>query len=461
MTSFWRRWLGRPEPRDAEDGPPEDDPPAAAVAGAAVDDVASVPPPGPPREPREDRVDPDAEDLLDALVARIAGGEAVPAGAVAEVLDRAIAERSMRRALRSLRPLVGVVPRGAWQVEAARRADRIGETGLAEELLAPFADPGVPLEVAGESSKTRTAAHALAAELAERRGDRDRARRLWEWIVEEDRAGHPAALDRARRLAAGGDRSADEAVLAGGTVLAEAARLGGGRYRIVREVGRGGAGIVFLARDEALGGRPTAPKLVRRQGRGDRARLRREGRVAAGLRHPGIVRVHDLDEELGALSLEWLPARSLRQALDRGATVPAARVVRWLETTLEALAVVHGAGLVHRDLKPSNMLLREDDRVVLTDFGLSLGIGEAARVPGEGTLRYMAPEQRAGAPADPAADIHAFARSADELLALIDDPAARAALRGALAPGAARDPSARPEGRRVAEALLAAAGRPK
>jgi serine/threonine-protein kinase len=134
-----------------------------------------------------------------------------------------------------------------------------------------------------------------------------------------------------------------------------------------------------------------------------------------------VVRIFDLDEELMAIAMEHVPGGSVRDRLSRRAA-PVEEARRWLVTAAEAMAFVHGRGWVHRDLKPSNWLLRSDGRVVLTDFGVAARIGQApsARVGGgEGTLAYMPPEQRAGAPAQPAEDVHAFGATLAEIAEVV------------------------------------------
>jgi serine/threonine protein kinase len=191
--------------------------------------------------------------------------------------------------------------------------------------------------------------------------------------------------------------------------------LARGRYRVSRELGRGGAGTVFAARDQRLG-RLVALKVYHRRGRAERERLLAEARTPALLEHPGVVRVFDLDLELAAIAMEWVRGGSVRSELGKGA-VPIERVQRWLFTAVDALAFVHGAGYVHRDIKPSNFLLREDDRVVLTDFGLACRAGESpTEAAGQGTLAYMAPEQRSNDPARPAADVFSLGTTMRELL---------------------------------------------
>jgi serine/threonine protein kinase len=140
--------------------------------------------------------------------------------------------------------------------------------------------------------------------------------------------------------------------------------------------------------------------------------------------------------------MEWVRGGSIRHVLRKGA-LPMERALRWLVSALDALEYVHRHGFVHRDLKPSNMLLREDDRVVLTDFGLAARIGHTPNVRGggEGTLAYMAPEQREAA--HPSADVHALGATMREILSqATGDP--DPALLELAAACTRRDPTARP-----------------
>jgi len=284
---------------------------------------------------------------------------------------------------------------------AERLLDRGDREGAAHQVQ-PLLEPSSP------SSR----ALMLAAEIAELRGEEARALSLYERLLGRDVA-FPQARERAQALRE--PRSLPAA--SEGATLATEGAIARGRYRLERELGRGGAGTVFLAMDSELS-RRVALKVYHRRGPAEARRLQVEGRTPAALEHPGIVRIFDLDLELGALAMEPVAGGSVRREIARGA-VTGPRLRRWLETALEAIAFVHAHGFVHRDLKPSNFLLRDDDRVVLTDFGLAATLGERFEIAqgGEGTLRYMPPEQRLGASADPAADVHAFGVSAQEIVA--------------------------------------------
>jgi serine/threonine-protein kinase len=279
----------------------------------------------------------------------------------------------------------------------ASRGDDTGAGRILEALVAA-AEP--PLE-----------GLMLAAEIAERAGDPAGAMALYQRVLARD-LDFAQARERVARIK---ERREPRRELAGATLMTDGA-LARGRYRVQRELGRGGAGTVFAARDDHIG-RVVALKVYHRRGRIERERLLAEAQTPANLEHPGVVRIFDLDPRLGAIAMEWVRGGSVRQKLDAGG-IPFSRVSTWLKTALEALAFVHAAGFVHRDIKPSNFLLREDDRVVLTDFGLATRIGEVGSASGgQGTLAYMAPEQRrAESEAAPPEDIHAFGATLRELL---------------------------------------------
>jgi hypothetical protein len=192
-----------------------------------------------------------------------------------------------------------------------------------------------------------------------------------------------------------------------------------GSYTVVREVGRGGMGRVYLARDERLGRtvalKALAPHLVRDAAQ--RERLRREARAAAMLTHPGICTVYALEEIDGDLYIatEYVDGHTLREEIVAGRQPPASEIARTARELADALASAHKHGVVHRDLKPENIMRTSDGRLKILDFGLAridLGGGTPQGVtqPGMviGTPAYMAPEQINGAPADARADIFSF-----------------------------------------------------
>ena len=412
--SFWRRIFGddggSPEPvDDAPEPAPEPAPQGPEDRLRALGD------------PRAAAGQPPADDEVLELVSTL-----VSSGREARAID--LARRVMAR-----HPGMTAVRLRVAELLAGR-----GDDAGADALLAPVTDEPAP----------PPRAVMLRGEIAERRGDEVEALAWYERVLARD-LDYPGARERVERLR---ERREPERNLAGATLMTDGA-LTRGRYRVVRELGRGGAGTVFAAMDTSLG-RRIALKVYHRRGRLERERLRAEARSPAMLEHPGVIRVFDLDEGLGAIAMEWVRGGSVRQQLRKGA-VPIERVRRWAASALEALHYVHRHQVVHRDLKPSNLLLREDDSIVLTDFGLATPTGSTPQARGgggEGTLAYMAPEQRAGRPALPSADVHAFGASLREMLSQASgerDPGllelAEACMR--------REPTARPQVQELLEAL--------
>jgi tRNA A-37 threonylcarbamoyl transferase component Bud32 len=180
------------------------------------------------------------------------------------------------------------------------------------------------------------------------------------------------------------------------------------RFRLLRELGRGATATVYLARDEALQ-LNVALKVLHPQlsGSGRSESLRRffaDARVAAAVRHPGVVAIYDVDEAARAVAMEWIAGGTLRERLRQHPGLPTAELRATARSLLGALGHVHGAGIVHGDLKPSNLLLRAPGNVVLADFGSAELTGGPRAA---GTPLYFAPEQFHGAPSSPATDLYA------------------------------------------------------
>jgi tRNA A-37 threonylcarbamoyl transferase component Bud32 len=197
-------------------------------------------------------------------------------------------------------------------------------------------------------------------------------------------------------------------VLAPGTVI--------GPYRITRDIGRGGMGIVYLAEDMRLGRRVALKALPPDMAANPelKQRLRREARAAATIAHPTIATVYALEEidEHLFIASEYVEGETLRAALTRG-PLPAARVHAVAVQIARALCAAHDAGVVHRDLKPENILLTPAGDVKVVDFGIAHVEGpEATRLTRAGavlgTPAYMAPEQLLGSEVDARADLYAF-----------------------------------------------------
>ena len=199
-----------------------------------------------------------------------------------------------------------------------------------------------------------------------------------------------------------------------------------GAYRILREVGRGGMGVVYAARDERLG-RTVALKALPPEYTSDRRhreRLAREARAAAAFTHEAIATVYALEEIDGELFIvsELVDGETLRVELTRGPT-PADRLLPTLIAIASGLAAAHAHNVVHRDLKPENIIRRTDGQIKILDFGLArmsdprqttmTRLTEPGMTPG--TPGYMAPEQVSGAEADARTDVFAFGVLAWEL----------------------------------------------
>ncbi|MEU3273166.1 protein kinase [Saccharomonospora sp. NPDC006951] len=186
------------------------------------------------------------------------------------------------------------------------------------------------------------------------------------------------------------------------------------RYRLLAPVGRGGMGTVWKARDERLD-RVVAVKRLE-TGTGEAAtseevrRAVREGRVAARLRHPNAIGVHDVVVHNGkpCLVMEFLPGRGLSEVLAERQRLPVQEVAAIGAQIAAALAEAHGEGIVHRDIKPGNILLTPEGVAKIADFGISRAVGEAT-VTGDGlvagTPAYFAPEVADGEAADFASDV--------------------------------------------------------
>ena len=199
-----------------------------------------------------------------------------------------------------------------------------------------------------------------------------------------------------------------------------------GRYLIERKIGEGGMGIVYAARDERLD-RTVALKTIR--GASDetaRKRLWREARIAAGISHPNICQLYEVDEtdEGVVLAMELLEGEPLGARLVRGPLSPADSSTITLQA-LDALAALHARGLIHRDLKPSNVFLTPHG-VKLLDFGLArpasgtFAAADATMLTEAGVIvgtpNYMAPEQARGEALDARADLFSIAAILFEML---------------------------------------------
>jgi serine/threonine-protein kinase len=189
-----------------------------------------------------------------------------------------------------------------------------------------------------------------------------------------------------------------------------------GRYSLERELGRGGMGIVYLAREVRLD-RPVALKLLPPQyaaQSAQRERFLREARTAARLSHPHIVPIHAVDE-VGAfvfIVMAYVEGETLEQRIRARGPLPATEAARILRELAWALAYAHAQGVVHRDIKPGNILLEAGSgRALVSDFGIAYvsdtrSLADTAEVIG--TAEYMSPEQAAGKAVDGRSDLYAL-----------------------------------------------------
>jgi tRNA A-37 threonylcarbamoyl transferase component Bud32 len=196
------------------------------------------------------------------------------------------------------------------------------------------------------------------------------------------------------------------------------------RYRNPERIAQGGMGEIYRAEDADLE-RVVAIKVLAESLAGDdavRARFTREALAAARLSNaPGAVTIYDVGEHADRpyIVMEYLPGGSLAERVDRQGAQPIGRALEWLHQAAVALDAAHANGIVHRDVKPANLLLDDDDRVHVADFGVASAAGltsltDAGTVVG--TAGYLSPEQARGERATPASDRYALGVVAFELL---------------------------------------------
>jgi tRNA A-37 threonylcarbamoyl transferase component Bud32 len=193
------------------------------------------------------------------------------------------------------------------------------------------------------------------------------------------------------------------------------------RYRILEPIGAGGSSQVYLAQDTALG-REVAVKVLDPQAAADSALRKlfvKEARALAQLSHPNIVGVFDVGEVDGLpfIVMEYVPGSSLKQRIERTGALPLGDAVRLADGIAAGLAFAHSRGIIHADLKPSNILLDNNDKPKICDFGI-------ARTPAEdsdspllfATALYVAPERVEGRPASVASDVYGLGLVIYEML---------------------------------------------
>ena len=198
-------------------------------------------------------------------------------------------------------------------------------------------------------------------------------------------------------------------------------RLIRGRYQIEKLVARGGMATVYLAEDNRLD-RKVAIKVIHPHLANDqtfREKFVREAKIAAKLSHPNLVNVFDQaeDGDVVFLAMEYVSGITLRDALDKFGAISAERALDVFEPIIAALAAAHSAGVLHRDLKPENVLLSDDGKVKLSDFGLARPISAQTQTGGVvGTVAYLSPELVSRGVADARSDVYAAGIMLFELL---------------------------------------------
>jgi tRNA A-37 threonylcarbamoyl transferase component Bud32 len=281
-----------------------------------------------------------------------------------------------------------------------------------DHASARLALTGLEARVRDEAAQLIAPLNRLLARVDEAEGALTSAVERWERVLADD-VDDADAQAHLRTLRP--QPQSARAELDGGETLVSPEGLETLRYRLVRELGRGATAAVYLARDESLGIdvalKVLHPHLAGAGSSDARRRFFAEGRVAAAIRHPGVIAIYDVDEAARVLAMEHIAGGTLRARLAAraGAPADAEEVTATAVTLLEALAHVHERGVAHGDLKPSNLLLRAPGEVVLADFGAA-ALHDAGSTTGEGaagTPRYLAPERLSGARPSAAADLYA------------------------------------------------------
>ena len=189
-----------------------------------------------------------------------------------------------------------------------------------------------------------------------------------------------------------------------------------GRYRIIKQIGRGGMADVYLAKDLILDGEEVAVKVLRTNYQTDPiavARFQREARAMADLDHPHIVRITDIGEEEGQqyLAMEYVAGLDLKRYIKEHHPLSNEEAIRIMGQILLAMRLAHTRGIVHRDLKPQNILLTPDGTAKVTDFGIAVAFAETSLTQTNsmlGSVHYLSPEQARGSKATVQSDIYAM-----------------------------------------------------
>jgi serine/threonine-protein kinase len=265
----------------------------------------------------------------------------------------------------------------------------------------------------------------------ERKRQFNKAAAVYEHIMSADPA-YKGVADRVKQLKAASDgavfgvgpKKATE-----GTVILEGANAAAptlGRYEIVKELGRGAMGTVYLGKDPKIN-RQVAIKTVRFDDDVDEATMKsvkerffREAESAGNLNHPNIIKIYDAgeDNEISYIAMELLDGEDLKKYTAKENLLPLPTLVDYMTKIADALDFAHAQGVIHRDIKPANIMLLKDGTLRITDFGIARIAASSKTQTGTvlGTPSYMSPEQLAGKKVDGKSDLFSFGVMFYELL---------------------------------------------
>ncbi len=194
------------------------------------------------------------------------------------------------------------------------------------------------------------------------------------------------------------------------------------RYKVLSRIGAGGMAEVFVAQDQSLG-RKVALKLLYPRFAGDAEfveRFRREASSAASLQHPNVVGIYDRGRWDGTyyIAMEYMPGRTLKQVILQDSPIDPVRAIDLTVQVLKAARFAHRRGIVHRDLKPHNVIVDDEDRAKVTDFGIARAGASDMTETGSimGTAQYLSPEQAQGQAVSPQSDLYSVGIILFELL---------------------------------------------
>jgi tetratricopeptide (TPR) repeat protein len=303
--------------------------------------------------------------------------------------------------------------------EYRQAAGQLGDLFLQRGLLGPAREKFEQAAALATASRDQVHSHYQLGVISELQGQPTEALRFFEKVMAErlDYRDVQARVSAIRRqfsatAAMGSIEGATQAI--GATTAGPTRTMGTSRYRILRELGRGGMGIVYQAEDTVLR-RPVAYKVLPDAIRDDPKALEyflREARIAASLQHPNIVTIYDAGQagQQVYIAMEFVEGRSLESLLDEKGCLPLPQTLEIFRQACRSLAHAHARQIVHRDVKPGNMMLAAGGVVKLMDFGLAAVVTEVtAKVTSiRGTPFYMAPEQILGQMLSPHTDQYAL-----------------------------------------------------